>query len=87
MSVRGATLHASAETVRADNPSLRPPGCRSLVLGTFLMGITEFVVAGLLPEIAGDLPLLEHKVADAAQAHRLLEDRRTIGKILLSTGN
>src|SRR4051794_41505378 len=26
-----------------------------LALGTFLMGTTEFVVAGLLPEIAGDL--------------------------------
>lgn len=26
-----------------------------LALGTFLMGTTEFVVAGLLPEIAADL--------------------------------
>ncbi|MYS69278.1 MFS transporter, partial [Streptomyces sp. SID5926] len=26
-----------------------------LALGTFLMGTTEFVVAGLLPEMAGDL--------------------------------
>src|SRR3954469_6539048 len=26
----------------------------ALALGTFLMGTTEFVVAGLLPEIAGD---------------------------------
>src|SRR6478609_9027888 len=26
-----------------------------LAAGTFLMGTTEFVVAGLLPEIAGDL--------------------------------
>ncbi|MES5823287.1 MFS transporter [Streptomyces sp. RG80] len=59
MSTRGATLHASAETVRADIP--QPPSGRLplvvhvLALGTFLMGTTEFVVAGLLPEIAGDL--------------------------------
>ncbi|MFF0088189.1 hypothetical protein ACFYR1_52740 [Streptomyces canus] len=26
-----------------------------LAAGTFLMGTTEFVVAGLLPELAGDL--------------------------------
>lgn len=59
MSTRGATLHAPAETARADNP--QPPSARLplvvhvLALGTFLMGTTEFVVAGLLPEIAGDL--------------------------------
>ncbi|MFC9131114.1 MFS transporter [Streptomyces sp. NPDC057099] len=59
MSTRGATLHAPAETVRAANP--QPPSARLplvvhvLALGTFLMGTTEFVVAGLLPEIAGDL--------------------------------
>ncbi|MGW0903333.1 MFS transporter [Streptomyces sp. NPDC002853] len=63
MSTRGATLHAPAEagtgTVRADNP--QPSSARLplvvyvLALGTFLMGTTEFVVAGLLPEIAGDL--------------------------------
>ncbi|QWB25797.1 MULTISPECIES: MFS transporter [Streptomyces] len=59
MSTRGATLHAPAETVRADNPepsSARLPlVVHVLALGTFLMGTTEFVVAGLLPEIAGDL--------------------------------
>lgn len=59
MSTRGATLHAPAETVRSDLP--RPPSARLplvvhvLALGTFLMGTTEFVAAGLLPEIAGDL--------------------------------
>jgi predicted MFS family arabinose efflux permease len=59
MSTRGATLHAPAETVRADTP--QPPAARLplvvhvLALGTFLMGTTEFVVAGLLPEIGGDL--------------------------------
>ncbi|MFD4877985.1 MFS transporter [Streptomyces sp. NPDC058420] len=59
MSTRGATLHAPAETGRADNP--QSPSARLplvvyvLALGTFLMGTTEFVVAGLLPEIAGDL--------------------------------
>ncbi|WP_242438511.1 hypothetical protein [Streptomyces sp. CB00455] len=26
-----------------------------LAAGTFLMGTTEFVIAGLLPELAGDL--------------------------------
>ncbi|WP_345665580.1 MFS transporter [Streptomyces venetus] len=59
MSTRGVTLHAPAETVRAEDP--QPPSARLplvvyvLALGTFLMGTTEFVVAGLLPEIAGDL--------------------------------
>ncbi|MDW8478184.1 MULTISPECIES: MFS transporter [Streptomyces] len=59
MSTRGATLHAPAEAVRAENgqpPSTRLPlVVHVLALGTFLMGTTEFVVAGLLPEIAGDL--------------------------------
>ncbi|MFE7276468.1 MFS transporter [Streptomyces sp. NPDC057623] len=59
MSTRGATLHAPAEAVRAEGG--RPPSASLplvvyvLALGTFLMGTTEFVVAGLLPEIAGDL--------------------------------
>ncbi|MDX2576909.1 MFS transporter [Streptomyces scabiei] len=59
MSTRGATLHAPAEAVRAENG--QPPSTwlplvvHVLALGTFLMGTTEFVVAGLLPEIAGDL--------------------------------
>ncbi|MGW2262065.1 zinc-binding dehydrogenase [Streptomyces sp. NPDC001780] len=35
----------------------------------------------LTPRVSRVLPL-----ADAAEAHRLLEDRKTIGKILLSTG-
>ncbi|GAA2604728.1 MFS transporter [Streptomyces axinellae] len=36
-------------------PGRLPPVTYVLALGTFLMGTTEFVVAGLLPEIAGDL--------------------------------
>lgn len=54
-----ATLHAPAEAVRAEVG--QPPSARLplvvyvLAQGTFLMGTTEFVVAGLLPEIAGDL--------------------------------
>ncbi|MGW4027480.1 zinc-binding dehydrogenase, partial [Streptomyces sp. NPDC005009] len=36
----------------------------------------------LTPRISRVLPL-----ADAAEAHRLLEDRKTIGKILLATGD
>ncbi|MET8981491.1 quinone oxidoreductase [Streptomyces sp. NPDC004539] len=36
----------------------------------------------LKPHVSRVFPL-----ADAAEAHRLLEDRRTIGKVLLSTGN
>ncbi|MEU1484194.1 MFS transporter [Streptomyces sp. NPDC005752] len=59
MSTRGATLHAPAETVRTENPqrpsSRLPLVVHVLALGTFLMGTTEFVVAGLLPGIAGDL--------------------------------
>lgn len=36
-------------------PARLPLVIHVLALGTFLMGTTEFVVAGLLPEIAGDL--------------------------------
>ncbi|MEU5092290.1 MFS transporter [Streptomyces sp. NPDC021356] len=59
MSTRGGTLQAPAD-VRAEQPGQAAPARLPLVvyilaLGTFLMGTTEFVVAGLLPEIAGDL--------------------------------
>jgi DHA1 family inner membrane transport protein len=37
------------------SPARLPLVVYVLALGTFLMGTTEFVVAGLLPEIAGDL--------------------------------
>ncbi|WP_308122310.1 MFS transporter [Streptomyces sp. TRM70350] len=40
---------------RARPPARLPVVIHVLALGTFLMGTTEFVVAGLLPEIAGDL--------------------------------
>jgi predicted MFS family arabinose efflux permease len=59
LSRRGAVLKAPVEG-RAESPE-QPPAARLplvvyvLALGTFLMGTTEFVVAGLLPEIAGDL--------------------------------
>ncbi|MEV5712984.1 MFS transporter [Amycolatopsis mediterranei] len=36
-------------------PGRLPAVVRVLAAGTFLMGTTEFVVAGLLPELAGDL--------------------------------
>ncbi|MGR3935856.1 MFS transporter [Streptomyces sp. BRA346] len=59
MTTRGGTLHAPAD-VRGVGDRERPPTRLPLVvyvlaLGTFLMGTTEFVVAGLLPEIAGDV--------------------------------
>ncbi|MCF1593359.1 MFS transporter [Streptomyces muensis] len=58
MSTRGGTLHA-LDGVQADQswpaPARLPLVVYVLALGTFLMGTTEFVVAGLLPEIAGDL--------------------------------
>ncbi|MFI8949693.1 MFS transporter [Streptomyces sp. NPDC053750] len=59
MSTRGGTLHAPAGT-RTEHPHQAAPARLPLVvhvlaLGTFLMGTTEFVVAGLLPEIAEDL--------------------------------
>ncbi len=59
MNTRGGVLHAT-DAVRVDN-SERPPTTRLplvihvLALGTFLMGTSEFVVAGLLPEMAGEL--------------------------------
>lgn len=40
---------------REQSPARLPLVVYVLALGTFLMGTTEFVVAGLLPEIAGDL--------------------------------
>ncbi len=45
------------EMRRADQkrpPARLPLVIHVLALGTFLMGTTEFVVAGLLPAIAGD---------------------------------
>ncbi|MDH6455396.1 MULTISPECIES: MFS transporter [unclassified Streptomyces] len=58
MPLRGGTLHAPADLPVGDRE--RPPARLPLVvyvlaLGTFLMGTTEFVVAGLLPEIATDV--------------------------------
>ncbi|MEV0235823.1 MFS transporter [Nonomuraea sp. NPDC050786] len=58
MSTRGGVLHARGDA-RAEEHA-RPPArfpfvIHVLALGTFLMGTTEFVVAGLLPQIAGDL--------------------------------
>ncbi|MFI8893702.1 MFS transporter [Streptomyces paradoxus] len=58
MTTRGGTLHAPAEvhTGHREHPPTRLPlVVYVLALGTFLMGTTEFVVAGLLPEIAGDV--------------------------------
>ncbi|MEU6409066.1 MFS transporter [Microbispora sp. NPDC046933] len=62
MSTRGEALRRPAGAGDADAPGERgqPPARLPLVvyvlaLGTFLMLTTEFVVAGLLPEISGDL--------------------------------
>jgi predicted MFS family arabinose efflux permease len=58
VSPRRAAVCARGDVEVADRegPSARLPLVISvLALGTFLMGTTEFVVAGLLPEIAGDL--------------------------------
>ncbi|MGX1673220.1 MFS transporter [Streptomyces sp. NPDC055400] len=58
MTTRGATLHAPADLRGGDDthsPTRLPPVVYVLALGTFLMGTTEFVAAGLLPEIAGDM--------------------------------
>ncbi|MEQ4720767.1 MFS transporter [Nonomuraea sp. B19D2] len=53
----GAVLHAPGGGVEGGerSPTRLPFVIHVLALGTFLMGTTEFVVAGLLPEIAGDL--------------------------------
>ncbi|MFJ1730405.1 MFS transporter [Streptomyces sp. NPDC088254] len=64
--MRGAILQRPDDTVTgvgrrepSDRSSFAPTRLPVVVyvlaLGTFLMGTTEFVVAGLLPEIAGDL--------------------------------
>ncbi|MEU9157343.1 MFS transporter [Streptomyces sp. NPDC048417] len=58
MSSQGGVLQAPAKApVEAGerSPARLPLVVYVLALGTFLMGTTEFVVAGLLPEIAGDL--------------------------------
>ncbi|MFF4017235.1 MFS transporter [Streptomyces sp. NPDC001843] len=56
MTTRGGTLHAPADVRDRERPPTRLPlVVYVLALGTFLMGTTEFVVAGLLPMIAGDL--------------------------------
>jgi hypothetical protein len=56
MSTRGGVLHAPGDVRVEDRerpPARLPPVVHVLALGTFLMGTTEFVVAGLLPEMAG----------------------------------
>jgi predicted MFS family arabinose efflux permease len=58
MTTRGETSHAPADLRGSSHgqPAARLPLLvHVLALGTFLMGTTEFVVAGLLPEIAGDV--------------------------------
>ncbi|MDR8411710.1 MFS transporter [Nonomuraea sp. 3-1Str] len=58
MSTRGGVLHAPGDVRvedREPRPARLPFVIHVLALGTFLMGTTEFVVAGLLPQIAGDL--------------------------------
>jgi predicted MFS family arabinose efflux permease len=63
---RGRRRCTSAADVRTTNDAGRPEAQERpaaplplvvyvLALGTFLMGTTEFMAAGLLPEIAGDL--------------------------------
>lgn len=57
MTMRGGALHAPADgrVGHRKRPARLPLVVYVLALGTFLMGTTEFVVAGLLPEIAGDV--------------------------------
>ncbi|MGW2650311.1 MFS transporter [Streptomyces sp. NPDC001393] len=58
MSPRGGVLSAPDHVRTEDRdraPTRLPTVIYVLALGTFLMGTTEFVVAGLLPEIAGNL--------------------------------
>ncbi|MEU6790040.1 MFS transporter [Nonomuraea angiospora] len=65
MTMRGGVLQAR-DDVHERLPTRLPLVVYVLALGTFLMGTTEFVVAGLLPEIAGDLRV------DVAQAGLLI---------------
>jgi len=58
MTTRGGTLHAPADlrgSSHGPGPTRLPLVVYVLALGAFLMGTTEFVVAGLLPEISGDV--------------------------------
>ncbi|KPI22005.1 major facilitator superfamily MFS_1 [Actinobacteria bacterium OK006] len=58
MTTRGGTLPAPADLRAGDGerpPTRLPLVVYVLALATFLMGTTEFVVAGLLPEIAADV--------------------------------
>ncbi|MGW5464895.1 MFS transporter [Streptomyces sp. NPDC003996] len=82
--MQGATRHASVD----ERVEERPPASRRLpivvyvlALGTFLMGTTEFVVAGLLPEIAGNLQV---SVARAGLAITVFAAGMIIGAPLMS---
>ncbi|WP_432194260.1 MFS transporter [Streptomyces sp. bgisy027] len=58
MAPRGGVLHASDGTPaeeREPGAARLPSVVYVLAMGTFLMGTTEFVIAGLLPEMADDL--------------------------------
>ncbi|MER6979719.1 MFS transporter [Streptomyces carpinensis] len=82
--MQGATLHAPVDERVGERPpaSRRLPGVvYVLALGTFLMGTTEFVVAGLLPEIAGDLQV---SVARAGLAITVFAVGMIIGAPLMS---
>ncbi len=47
-------------------PTTRPPGLVYVIAaGIFLMGATEFMIAGLLPEAAADLGLDVAQTVDA----------------------
>ncbi|GIH61939.1 MFS transporter [Microbispora siamensis] len=57
MSTRGEVVERAADAfgARGHSPARLPLVVHVLAVGAFLMLTTEFVVAGLLPEIAGDL--------------------------------
>ncbi len=60
------------------SPSAAPKDNIRAIIGAVREGIGH---GWLTPRISQPFP------ADAAEAHRLLDDRKTIGKVLLATGD
>lgn len=58
---RTGTFHGTStqRPPRADGPGRLPPGLIALALGGFGIGLTEFLIAGLLPQVASSFAVSE----------------------------
>ena len=56
-----------------------PPGVLSLAVGAFAIGVTEFIVVGILPAIARDLTISIESAGSLVSLYALaLADRKSV---------